>query len=193
MLLKSADNKDGGVAELERLLTVAPADRRFKIEQELRAVRAGTKGEKDAAYLIDFDFEESKFWMVIHDLRLDVGGRVAQIDHLLLDRTLTAFVLETKHFHSGMKITEEGEFLRWNDFKKTFEGMASPLAQNERHIAVLKDAFAKIDMPTRLGVRLSPTFESYVLVSPNSRIDRPKKFDTSHVIKADVLRATIKK
>lgn len=193
MLLKSADNKDGVVAELERLLTIAPADRKFKIEQEIRTLRAGMKGEKEAAYLIDFDFKASKNMVVMHDLRLDVGGRVAQIDHLLLDRTLTILVLETKHFHAGMKITEDGEFLRWNDYKKTFEGMASPLAQNERHIAVLKDAFAKIDMPTRLGVRLSPTFESYVLVSPNSRIDRPKKYDTSRIIKADGLKAAINK
>jgi hypothetical protein len=90
-----------------------------------------------------------------------------------------------------MKITDDGEFLRWNDYKKTFEGMASPLAQNERHIEVLKDAFQAIEMPTRLGIRLSPSFESYVLVSQNARIDRSKKFDSSRIIKADVLLKTI--
>ena len=64
--------------------------------------------------------------------------------------------------------------------------MPSPLAQNERHIAVLKDAFDQIDMPTRLGVRLTPVFLSYVLVSPRAWIERPKRFDTSHVLKADM-------
>ncbi|MFZ4702785.1 MAG: hypothetical protein ACOYMG_22300 [Candidatus Methylumidiphilus sp.] len=55
--------------------------------------------------------------------------------------------------------------------------MASPFAQNERHVTVLKAAFGKIDMPTRLGMRLSPVFHSYVLVASNVRVDRPKKFD----------------
>jgi len=79
----------------------------------------------------------------------------------------------------------------WNDFKKTYEGMASPLAQNERHIAVLKEVFERLELPTRAGIKLSPAFHSYVLVSPKARIDRPKKYDTSHIIKSDVLLKTI--
>jgi len=124
---------------------------------------------------------------IIHDLRLDVNGRMAQIDHLLLRRALNAFVLETKHFTAGLKITDEGEFLSWNPPTKTYEGMPSPLAQNERHVAVLGDAFEQIDMPTRLGVRLTPVFLTYVLVSPRARIERSEQFNTSHVLKADML------
>ena len=90
-----------------------------------------------------------------------------------------------------MKITEEGEFLRWDHYKKTYEGMASPLAQNDRHVAVLRDAFDRIEMPTRLGLRLSPTFHPFVLVSANARVDRPRKFDSSKIIKVDALRNTI--
>jgi hypothetical protein len=191
MLLKNADNKDYQIKELESLLSSATGDRKSRIEQELRIVRAGIKGEHDAAYLIDFDFKNLDFYAVIHDLRLEVGGRVAQIDHLVISRCLDCFVLETKYLRGGMKITEDGEFLRWNDYKKTFEGMASPLAQNDRHIAVLREAFGLIDMPTRLGLRLQPTFHSYVLVSPEARIDRPEKFDTSRVIKADVFKKTV--
>ena len=130
---------------------------------------------------------------VIHDLRLEIGGRTAQIDHLLIHRTLNVFVLESKHFHSGLKISDIGEFLRWNDFKKNYEGMPSPLAQNERHITVLKEAFERLEMPLRLGVKLAPVFHSFVLISPSSRIDRPQSFDTSGVIKADVLLKTVEK
>jgi hypothetical protein len=191
MLLKNADSKERDIEELERLSKVAPAALKSKIEQELRSLRAGIKGEKESAYLIDFDFKEAERIVVIHDLRLEINGRVAQIDHLLIHRTLNCFVLETKHFHAGIQITEDGEFKQWNDFKKTYEGMASPLAQNERHIAVLKDAFERIELPTRAGIKLTPTFHSYVLVSPKARIDRPKKFDTSHIIKSDVLLKTI--
>lgn len=187
MLLKSADKKDEQILTLERLVSIAPSDNKTKIEQELRNVRAGLKGEQEAAYLIDFGIKDSKNTLVIHDLRLEVDGRVAQIDHLLLHRTLTVFVLETKSFHAGLKITEDGEFLLWNSFKKSYEGMASPVAQNDRHISVLKDVFELIDMPTRFGLRLAPTFESYILVSPKARVDRPKKYDTKRVLKADML------
>jgi hypothetical protein len=150
-------------------------------------LRAGIKEEQEAAYLLDFHFKASRNTAILHDLRLEVNGRVAQIDHLLLPRTLTIFVLETKHVTAGLKITEEGEFLRWNPVTKTCKGMPSPLAQNERHIAVLREAFERIDMPTRLGVRLTAVFLSYVLVSPRARVERPKRFDTGHVLEADML------
>lgn len=190
MILKNTDNKDSNVAQLTTLLEQVPTSQKIKVEQALRVLRAGIKGEQESAYLIDFDFAKSKNMVVIHDLRLEANGRVAQIDHLIINRLLDVLVLETKHFNTGMKITEEGEFLRWNDYRKCYEGMASPLAQNERHIEVLKDAFSKIEMPKRLGVRLAPRFHSYILVAPNARIDRPKKFDTSNIIKADVLNQT---
>jgi hypothetical protein len=191
MIIKTADDKTSQIQQLESILAAATADQKTKITQELRNLHAGMKGEQEAAYLIDFDFAKAQNTLVIHDLRLEIDGRVAQIDHLLINRTLNVFVLETKHFHAGLKITEDGEFMSWNAFRKCFEGMPSPFAQNERHITVLNDALARIDMPSKIGLRLSPVCHSYVLVSSKSRIDRPKKFDTSHLIKSDMLSATI--
>lgn len=190
MIIKTADNKSAQIQQLETLIAVASGDQKNKIAQELRNLQAGIKGEQEAAYLIDFDFAKSQNTLVIHDLRLEIDGRVAQIDHLLINRTLNVFVLETKHFHAGLKITEDGEFMTWNAFKKCFEGMSSPFAQNERHITVLNDALARIDMPSKVGLRLSPVCHSYVLVSSKARVDRPKKFDTSRLIKSDMLSAT---
>lgn len=193
MLLKKADSKEPQIAELERLLAGASGERRSRIEQELRIVRAGIKGEQDAAYHIDFYRKGSEHSIVIHDLRLEIDGQVAQIDHLLINRMLYCYVFETKHFASGVKINEEGEFLRWNDYRKCYEGMPSPLAQNERHVAVLKMAFDRIEMPTRMGISLPITYIPLMLVSPNARIDRPKKFDTSRIIKADMFESFVDK
>ncbi len=189
MLLKAPDDKRHLVAELDRLAIVAPPSRKRQIAEESRILRAGLKGEQESAYLLDFHLKGSRNTAMIHDLRLKCNGRVAQIDHVLLHRTLNIFVLETKHFHSGLKITEQGEFLRWNASTKTYEGMPSPLAQNARHIAVLRDVFKRMEMPTRLGIRLTPVFLSYVLVSPAAWIVRPTRFDTSHVLKADLFSA----
>src|SRR3546814_440507 len=69
--------------------------------------------------------------------------------------------------------------------------MASPLEQNERHIQVLKDVTAQIELPTRLGVRIPPSFQSFVLVGPEAKIYRPKRFDASRVVKADQLKKAI--
>lgn len=193
MLLKKADSKEPQIAELERLLSGATGERRSRIEQELRIVRAGIKGEQEAAYQIDFYRKGSENCVVIHDLRLEIDGQVAQIDHIMINRMLYCYVFETKHFSSGFKVTEEGEFLRWNNYRKCYEGMPSPLAQNERHLAVLKKAFERIEMPTRLGIGLTINYFPLMLVSPNARIDRPKQFDTSMIIKADMFEAFVDK
>lgn len=193
MLLKQADSKEPQIGELQRLIQIAPSSIKPKIEQELRMLQAGIKGEKEAAYFIDFAFKDSLNTGIIHDLRLEINGRVAQIDHLLLNRTMTFYVLETKYFHAGIKIGEDGQFLKWNNFKKNFEGMPSPLSQNERHIDVLNNLITGIEWPTRLGLTLVPTFESFVLASSQARVDRPKKMDTSRVIKVDDLMKAIEK
>lgn len=192
MLIKRADDNSEMLAELEAKASATGPDAK-RAADELRRRRAGLKGEAESAYLIDFDFKASNNWAVIHDLRIEQNGRTAQIDHLLINRFLDFYVLESKHFHAGLKITDDGEFLRWNNIKRTYEGMPSPLAQNDRHIAVLRDLVAGIDLPSRLGIRISPSFFSLVLVAPGARIDRSRKFDCSRVIKADQLRKTIDK
>lgn len=195
MLIKSADSKNEALGRLEQLLhDYDLTDYQYnQIKREIYMLKAGLKGEEDSAYLLNFHFKDSEYSILIHDLRLEINGRVAQIDHLLINRALRVFVLESKHFHAGIKITEQGEFLSWNDYKKQYEGIPSPLAQNERHIAVLKDAFNQINMPSRFGLKLNPELISFILLSSNARIDRPKNFNTDQVIKADVATDAIQK
>lgn len=188
MILKNSDDKSPMISELERLERLASGHTKKQISDEIRFMRAGIKGENEAAYLIDFDYKDSKNTIILHDLRLEHNGRVAQIDHLLIHRSMMFLVLETKHFASGLKYTKDGEFLRWNDWKKTFEGMASPLSQNERHITVLKDIVSGIKMPEGLIFNYKAFFRSLILVSSNARIDRHKDFkEGEKVIKADML------
>lgn len=191
MLIKEADDHSEELAELERLSHSPDPQVARRAAHELRIRRAGIEGERESAYQVNFHFGASRLWAVIHDLRLEHEGRVAQIDHLVMNRALDLYVLESKHFRDGLKITEQGEFMRWNKHRHTYEGMPSPLEQNERHIAVLKEVLKTLDLPTRAGIRLMPAIHSFVLVSSKSRIDRPKHFDSSHVIKADAIRSAI--
>jgi len=121
MLIKKRDSKQAEIDELTTLLSFSlPENKKFMIERELRFIRSGDQGETDAAYFIDFHFGSNKNWAVIHDLRLEHNGRVAQIDHLLINRYFEVYVLESKNFSYGVKITDTGEFLVNYDNKYFF-------------------------------------------------------------------------
>ncbi|WP_054971093.1 nuclease-related domain-containing protein [Alicyclobacillus ferrooxydans] len=83
MIVKQPDDRSSHITQLEELLEIVPADKKSTVAAELRALRAGMKGERDSSYLIDFDYGNSNNWVVIHDLRLEMNDRVAQIDHLI--------------------------------------------------------------------------------------------------------------
>lgn len=187
MLLKSADDKESQVGILKNLLNHEriPADKKQQIEKELRNLTAGIASEKQAAYDIDFYFGPSKNVAVIHDLRLEINGRVAQIDHLLMNRAFDVFALETKTYRSGLSINENGEFTTSYDGREI--GISSPIEQNNRHITVLRDAFKQIGLPTRLGIPIPPAYHPVVLVSPKGVINRPKKskIDLNSIVKSD--------
>jgi hypothetical protein len=159
------------------------------VETELKIVRSGLKGEKTSAYFIDFNFGDSKNWAVLHDLRIEHDGKVAQVDHLLINRLMEVYVLESKNYANGIKITEDGEFLVL--FHGKTKAIESPIEQNKRHIYVLKKFFKSIEVhfPKRLGITMQPSLYNYVIVSPGSKVIRPpkKRFDSSSVIKSDAL------
>jgi hypothetical protein len=193
MIIKRMDSKQEEIAELTALLKGRLTSyQRFLIERELKTIRSGVSGEKDSAYYIDFYFKNSRNWAVIHDLRLEHNGQVAQIDHLLINRLFDIYVLESKNYSYKLKISPEGEFQAY--YGKEYIGIPSPIEQNKRHIHLLNLFLKHHDiLPKRIGISIKPRFKSLILVSPKCIISRPpeKKFDTSSVIKADTLRTKI--
>ena len=197
MLIKPADDRTQDLDDLRSLSTradVTPATRK-KIEQEIRKIQSGLRGEQEAAYEIEFHYDKSRNWMTIHDLRIECEGRVAQIDHLLINRFLEFYVCESKRFAEGVSVNEDGEFTAF--YNGRAYGVASPLEQNRRHIAVLQSVLknGQVPLPRRLGLAIKPTMISLVLVSKNARISRPKKKieGIDAVIKNDQLNARISK
>lgn len=195
MIIKEADDKTKDIEVLNALAQRSgiAAEVRQRIDQEIRNIRSGIKGEAEAAYEIGFHYGPSKNWMVLHDLRLECEGRVAQIDHLLINRFLEFYVCESKRFGEGVAINDHGEFTAFYSGKPF--GVPSPLEQNRRHIAVLESVLktGQVELPTRLGFTLKPTLLSLVLVSKTARIQRPKaKIEgIDGVIKNDQLKAKI--
>ena len=137
MIIKESDDKARDIELLTALLSHPKAnpETRSLIEREIRNMRAGQKGEKDAAYELDFYLRTSKNWAIIHDLRIEHNGRVAQIDHILINRLMDIWVLESKRFVEGIAVNDRGECAMF--WKGRPQGIASPYEQNQKHILVL--------------------------------------------------------
>lgn len=126
---------------------------------------------------------------------MEHGGRVAQIDHLLINRFLDVWVCESKRFAEGIAINEQGECaMFWNGKP---QGVGSPYEQNAKHCAVLKELCdsGAVELPKRLGITIKPSFNGLVVVSKNSRITRPKAkgWWDDGIVKADQVKAKIDK
>ncbi|MDM8540743.1 nuclease-related domain-containing protein [Desulfococcaceae bacterium HSG9] len=195
MILKNRDTDKRQIEELKKLISydIAPKQK-FLIQRALNAVKAGASGEDDAAYFINFYYGNSKNWVIIHDLRIVHEGNTAQIDHLLINRLYDFYILESKSYKNGIKITENGEFEAL--YKNKYYGIPSPVEQNKRHIHLLDKFLRQNDiLPKRIGITIKPKYFNYILISPRSIIKRPnsKKFDTKNIIKADTIQTEIKK
>lgn len=188
MIIKHADDKAKRLALLAELKKSALLDARQRewLDEELVRVRRGIEGERDAAFYIDSYLKASKNNAVIHDLRLEFEGEVAQIDHLFFNRRLDFFLVETKCFNGNLAINEHGEFSVTYTNGRTY-GIASPVEQSKRHERILAKLLERLEITGRLGVK--PTFHHLVLLHPKAIITRPAKgiFDTSRVMKADAL------
>ena len=188
MIIKSKDSCQPQIDQLKKLLSLnLPNSKKEKIEAEKRKSLAGIKGEFEAARYIDHYLSMTKNSAVIHDLRIEHRGKSAQIDHLIINRFLEFFILESKNFKSGAKINDRGEFsLIAPD--GTLKAIPSPIEQNDRHRFLLGRFLRDKDiMPRRMGKAMSPTLKSYVIFSPKSKITRPPDtiFDTSSVTHSD--------
>jgi len=189
MLIKKADDKSKRISLLESLQDSPRLDARQKswARDELMRLRRGIQGERDAAHYLDNYLADTRNYALLHDLRFELAGETAQIDHLLISRTYSFYLLETKNFSGNLKINEQGEFSVRYQGEREF-GIPSPLEQSRRHERLMKKALETLGMTGRVGT--GPTFHHVVLVDPKATINRPpsKALDTSMVIKADQFR-----
>jgi len=190
MILKEIDSKEERNRILHELYDQATTQQqRYKIKKNIEALDKGYKGEKEAAYYINELLSESKDWAVIHDLRLELRGRSAQIDHILVNRIGYIWVIETKNWSSKIIINKYGEFEVESNGKKY--GVESPIEQNKRHIDFLKWYMEENSIiPEKVWVeKQDRNLEAWCCFPRQTRIKRPlsSRFDTSNVIRVDRL------
>ncbi|MBQ0929037.1 nuclease-related domain-containing protein [Ideonella alba] len=186
MIVKSADDKSKRIGLLTDLQKSPMLDARQRdwLRDELMRLKRGIQGERDAAFYIDSHFKDSENNAVLHDLRISVEGEVAQIDHLIINRMMKFYLLETKCFNGNVQINDRGEFTVSYSGERTF-GVESPLEQSRRHERILSKLLEKLEITGRMGMKAE--FFHAVLLHPKSIITRPEKmkFDTDDVFKAD--------
>lgn len=125
--------------QLTDLLDKVGDNDKEKIENEIRKLKIGIEGEKK----IEFELTSIHDTPLIclNDIRLEYNNEVAQMDFILVARS-SIIVIESKELIGNISIDNEGNFTRTYQtyqnkiYKK--EGMYSPIAQNDRHIEILK-------------------------------------------------------
>jgi hypothetical protein len=185
VLFKSSDDKSKRLAlleDLQRSQLVDPFQRKW-LRDELMRLRKGIQGERDSAHYLDNYFKDRVNKVVMHDLRFEVDGEVAQIDHMIMNRAFGICLLETKNYAANLVINDHGEFtVKYEDARF---GIPSPIEQSHRHERILSKLLEQLEIVGR--TQKMPEFHHVVMLHPKAIIHRPphKAFDTSNVIKAD--------
>ena len=110
MALKSADDKSKRLVLLEELQRSPALDLSQKkwLREELMRTKKGIQGERESAHYLDHYFSGTQNNVLLHDLRFVIDGEVTQIDHLILNRMGSVYLLETKNYACNLVINERG-------------------------------------------------------------------------------------
>jgi hypothetical protein len=184
MVIKQKDDVLPQLEALRRLrLRSLSKFQRERIEEEIYRIEKGAQGERQTAYHIEFELKKSKNLAVIHDLRIEYEGRVAQIDHLVIGRKFDIFLIETKNYSTALRISEGDQFQIKG--KYGWKDIASPVEQSRRHQKVLDDLIRGAELaPKRFGLRIRPKYHQWLLVPPECHL--PRHYPGVEFVKMDM-------
>lgn len=145
-------------------------------------LKKGMQGERESAHYLDHYFKDAENHVVLHDLRFVIEGEVTQIDHLIINRAGSMYLLETKNYACNLVINAHGEFTA--EYDNARFGIPSPIEQSLRHERVLCKLLERLDIVGR--TQKMPNICHVVMLHPKATIERPSSdtFDTTNVIKA---------
>lgn len=150
--------------------------------------RAGDEAERQMAHYLKRAYSEDPHKFVLNNLRVERGGEVAQIDHLIVLR-FGLLVVESKSVAGQISVNEQGEWTRW--WNRQGRGMPSPVLQGRRQLellcALLDDHTTGLLDRRMFGLK-QRTFSAMqrdvlVAISDGGRITR--KTEVPEVVKAD--------
>lgn len=141
---------------------------------------AGRKAEEQMAHYLRRFFGHSNDVDVLNYLRIDLGGEVAQMDHLVL-HAYGLLIVESKSVAGSVQIKEDGQWIRW--FNKQPQGMRSPVTQARMQAMLLKELLGKT--VKQKGFFEQVQMDVLVAISDSGTIQWPATGSLPEVCKAD--------
>lgn len=184
VFIKPYSHTNKQISDLEILLKDCDDKSRKHIESDIKKLRYGQIGENN----IYHELKNSFIPMIcLYNLRIKYKNMTAQIDFIAITSKYI-YVIECKNLVGDIVITKEGEFIRSkkNSYGKVVsqEGMYSPIAQNERHINVIKEILknelhykSKLDRIESLIVSANPKTIIDKKEAPKSIRDKIIRYD----------------
>lgn len=123
----------------KRLIENHPAEQ--EIEEKLKILHSGFRGEKNLKYFLSLIPEKNYF--IFHNLRLPHGNSHFEIDALLISFK-TIIIIDVKNFAGSILIEKYQLTQEVNDTKKIYP---NPLTQANRHRILLRYFFEKNNIP----------------------------------------------
>jgi len=197
VMYKDSDETKKLLEELKNLRDKAVGDTTRLIEQDIRLLEYGIKGEENVIFELMNSFMPM---LILRDLHYEYEGLSAQIDFLIVTRKLI-LVIECKNLFGDIEVNSSGDFIRTLEFdgKKKKEGIYSPITQNKRHLEIIK-AMRKKDISNALRKMMfekffNDNFKSIiVLANPKTilGVDKASKDVRNQIIRNDQLISYIK-
>jgi hypothetical protein len=141
---------------------------------------AGRRAEEQMAFYLRRFFPGSAEVDVLNSLRIELGGEVAQIDHLVL-HPFGLLIVESKSVVESVQIESDGQWIRW--FNNHPQGMRSPITQARMQAMLLKALLDKAVKQEGVFDRLQ--LDVLVAISDQGRIQWPSTGPLPEVCKAD--------
>lgn len=181
MLIKPAENHDARLRLLDTLMQREGLDARQR--NWLCAERWRVASAADAGSCLE-PFVESANHAVLHGLRLAFGDDVVEIDHLLIDRTMSFFVIDSHAWWARLQVSPYGEFRGEYPGVRGFV-IDSPINRCRHNAAMLGQLLEGLGIRGRM--KTVPACVPLVVMAPGAGITRPdpEAFDTRCVIGGD--------
>jgi hypothetical protein len=155
MILKKMDvSKLEEIETLKKILKMSINEQQqYLIKNDLKKQQKGIEAEKQISYFIDFNLGESKNYIILHDLRIEIDNKTAQIDHMLISKAMGIVLIEAKNTDAVVTINNDGTMTYKYKNGKEYN-QANPLEQSKRHELVLKSFLEKHDIEMAISSKV---------------------------------------
>ena len=179
MLIKDFDASVERVEQLQRARSAEtdPA-KKAEIGHLIARMRATATSEHACEFLNRY-FGETPDWCLIHDLNLKCQRSSLQISHLMIDRNLHFYIIDSRYIHYGLCFDRQGGcILRSTTDERS---IASPLNKMRKDVRLLRQIIRDARLlPRWYGAFKPPVVRGYVLTNGTLRNSAPGAEDTDH-------------